>query len=106
MKQKSLLFTNFIRLGLISALLIIVSGLYAQEISELVFRNPVLKTGTTLKDGAAEDDKQIVNLTWTTGQERSLSHFTIEKSVNGVDFSEIAIVFANDQGAVRNQYSF
>ena len=52
MKQKSLHFKNFFRLSLTVALFLIVSGLYAQEIPELVFRNPVLVSGTALKDGA------------------------------------------------------
>ncbi|MGZ5135672.1 MAG: hypothetical protein ACXWCG_10995, partial [Flavitalea sp.] len=46
MKQKSLPFYLF------GCLLLIVPNLYAQVIPELVFRNPVLESGTALKNGA------------------------------------------------------
>lgn len=52
MKQKSLLFNFSFRLSFFTALFLIVSGLYAQEIPELVFRNPVLESGTALQNGA------------------------------------------------------
>src|SRR5688500_8745845 len=45
MKQKSLLFTFLV-------LLLVVPSMYAQVIPEFVFRNPVLESGTALKDGA------------------------------------------------------
>ncbi|MBC7828456.1 MAG: hypothetical protein H7122_11970 [Chitinophagaceae bacterium] len=52
MKQKSLLFKNVFRSVLVAVLFFIVSGLYAQEIPELIFSNPILESGTDLQDGA------------------------------------------------------
>src|SRR5688500_4215871 len=46
MKQKSLPFYLFV------CLMLIVSSMQAQVIPEFIFRNPVLESGTALKDGA------------------------------------------------------
>lgn len=47
-----------------------------------------------------------VALSWSTGKEKSLSHFVIERSVNGVDFSEAGIVMAEGNSNVTINYSF
>lgn len=47
-----------------------------------------------------------VALSWSTGKEKSLSHFVIERSVNGVDYSEAGIVMAEGNSNVTINYSF
>ena len=47
-----------------------------------------------------------VQLTWTTGIEKRLSHFVIERSTNGIDFKEAAIVFAVTNSSVKQNYSY
>lgn len=47
-----------------------------------------------------------VNLKWVTGHEKDLSHFVIERSTNGIEYTEAAIVFpSNTTKAVQN-YNF
>lgn len=58
-----------------------------------------------LTNFSAKYNKQQVYLTWNTEQEKTFSHFIVEKSGNGVDFQEIAIVFSEDNGAFRKEYS-
>jgi len=45
-----------------------------------------------------------VNLQWTTANERGTSHFEVERSINGVQYTRIGNVTAN--GAAQNAYSF
>ncbi|HEU4609638.1 MAG TPA: T9SS type A sorting domain-containing protein, partial [Chitinophagaceae bacterium] len=47
-----------------------------------------------------------VDLSWTTSQEREVSHFTIERSTNGVDYKEVGLVFAADNAALHTNYDF
>ncbi len=47
-----------------------------------------------------------VTLSWTTGIEKRLSHFVIERSTNGIDFKEAAIVFAVTNSSVKQNYSY
>lgn len=54
----------------------------------------------------AKYNKQNVSLTWTTEQEKTFSHFIVERSVNGIDFTEAAVIFAKDNGAIQKDYSF
>ncbi|HEY0679026.1 MAG TPA: T9SS type A sorting domain-containing protein [Chitinophagaceae bacterium] len=46
-----------------------------------------------------------VKLTWTTGHEKDLVYFVIERSTNGVDYSEAGFVFAAGNASLM-QYSF
>ena len=59
-----------------------------------------------LTNFAAKYNDQTVSLTWTTEQERTFSHFIVERSVNGIDFKETAVIFAKDNGAEIKNYSF
>lgn len=47
-----------------------------------------------------------VTLNWVTGHEKDLSHFVVERSTNGIDYSEAGIVFAYGNSTVVQQYSF
>ena len=124
MKQRSLPLTFFPLFLLTTALLLTISGLDAQEVPGLIFRDPVLDNGNVLKgakyrfakvtDGGdaivenkkpAKCNQQQVYLRWSTEIEKACSHFIVEKSGNGVDFHETAIVFAQDNGAFRKEYS-
>jgi hypothetical protein len=59
-----------------------------------------------LKDFNAKLDNKNVLLTWSTEQERTFSHFIVEKSSNGIDFQETAVIFSKDNGALKKDYSF
>ena len=47
-----------------------------------------------------------VVLNWMTAQEKNSSHFTIEKSLDGKDFSEAGIVFSIGTSEQPKQYTF
>ena len=59
-----------------------------------------------LTNFSAKYNKQQVFLTWTTEQERTFSHFIVEKSGNGIDFKETAVMFSKDDGSFQKEYSF
>jgi hypothetical protein len=47
-----------------------------------------------------------VTLNWITGHEKDLSHFVIERSTNGHDYAEAAVVFAKGNSTIVQEYSF
>lgn len=47
-----------------------------------------------------------VMLSWVTGQEKELSHFVIERSVNGIEYKEVGMVIAQGTSNVKIEYSF
>jgi hypothetical protein len=47
-----------------------------------------------------------VDLNWVTATEKNVSHFTIEKSLDGKDFSEAGLVFATGNSTETIRYSF
>jgi hypothetical protein len=51
------------------------------------------------------NDKKVV-ISWTTGIEKKLSHFVIERSTNGIDYKEAAVVFAVTNSSVKQNYSY
>ena len=42
----------------------------------------------------AKYDQKTVNLNWTTSYEENFSHFVIQRSIDGFNYSDIALVFA------------
>lgn len=47
-----------------------------------------------------------VQLNWVTGHEKDLSHFVIERSTNGIDYTEMSIVFAMGNSTAVQNYNF
>jgi hypothetical protein len=47
-----------------------------------------------------------VDLKWTTSSEKNVSHFSIEKSTDGIHFSERGLVFAFGNTSETKNYSF
>lgn len=50
------------------------------------------------------NNKAVLN--WVTGMEKSLSHFVVERSVNGIDYSDAGMIIANGNSSVKVSYSF
>jgi hypothetical protein len=63
---------------------------------------PVKLTSFTAK--GLSNNKVVLN--WNTSQEKNSSHFTIEKSLDGKDFSDAGIVFSMGNSEQPQQYSF
>lgn len=59
-----------------------------------------------LNEFSATLNNKKVNLNWVTGKEKALSHFVIERSVNGIDYSDAGIVIANGNSNVKIDYNF
>ena len=47
-----------------------------------------------------------VDLKWTTSSEKNASHFSIERSSDGINFNETGLVFANGNTSETVKYSF
>ena len=47
-----------------------------------------------------------VDLKWSTETETNLSHFIVERSIDGVNFSNAALVFAYGNTTSRSEYVF
>jgi hypothetical protein len=50
--------------------------------------------------------QQKVQLTWVVAQELNSNHFVIERSVNGQDYKDIAIVFAPEISELKQLYKY
>src|SRR5688500_7268649 len=60
----------------------------------------------TLVDWTVKIEKNKVVLGWTTTIEANALHFTIEKSFNGVDYSDAAVLSAAGNSNSPRQYAF
>ncbi len=60
----------------------------------------------TLIDFNAILNKSKVDLKWTTSAEKNLSHFELEKSTDGINYSEAALIFAFGNSNVDRTYTF
>lgn len=85
---------------------LITFAVFAQEHSDgAAANNAEFMLPLVLKSFDASIHSKKVNLKWVTGHEKDLSHFVIERSTNGTDYAEEAIVFAsNNSGAVHNYH--
>ena len=68
--------------------------------------NCVFPLPIELVDFKAETITNITNLKWTTTSERNISHFSIEKSLNGYNFEEIGKVNSIGNSTSQINYSF
>jgi hypothetical protein len=59
-----------------------------------------------LKNFNASLHNKKVNLNWVTGHEKDLSHFVVERSTNGFDYSEVAVVFAMGNSTAVQNYNY
>jgi hypothetical protein len=49
--------------------------------------------------------KSRVDLNWTTAQEKQFSHFVVQRSADGIDYSDVGLVFAEGESSDLNKYS-
>jgi hypothetical protein len=62
---------------------------------------PVVLSAFTAKKNGSQ-----ALLNWTTDVEENVSHFVIEKSLNGREFSEAGVLFTEGNSTLRREYSF
>lgn len=60
----------------------------------------------TLKSFTATLDNKKPVISWVSSVENNLSHYVVERSVNGSDYSEIAVLFANGNSSIDRSYGF
>jgi hypothetical protein len=53
-----------------------------------------------------DDDQSNINIQWTTASESNTSHFTIEKSLNGTNWTTLGTVQAAGTSSTNHNYSF
>ncbi len=54
----------------------------------------------------ASANKNQVDLTWATASEKNNDFFTIERTVDGIDFEEIGKVAGQGNSSIKNEYTF
>ena len=52
------------------------------------------------------NNSKKIDLKWSTETETDLSHFIVERSVDGINFSDAALVFAYGNTTSKSDYSF
>ena len=62
---------------------------------------PVVLSSFTAKKSSSQ-----VLLNWITDIEKDVSHFVVEKSLNGKDYTDAGIIFTESNSAVRKEYAF
>jgi hypothetical protein len=60
---------------------------------------------TLVSFNAMLGNNNLVNLTWTTASEQNVSHFVIEKSIDGQNYSDAALVFATGNSTEKVNYA-
>jgi Secretion system C-terminal sorting domain len=81
--------------------------MYSLYFKSFRFNNEVAFTlPLVLKSFNASLTNKKVDLNWVTGHEKDLSHFVVERSTNGVDYTEAGMVFAAGNSTAVQNYSF
>jgi hypothetical protein len=60
----------------------------------------------TLLDFTVIKQNDVAQVNWQTSNEVNVSHFNIERSSDGVNFTKVGIVNAKAAGALQNNYSY
>jgi hypothetical protein len=62
---------------------------------------PILLNSFTAK----KNGSQVV-LNWSTDMEKDFSHFVVQKSGNGKDYTDASVLFTDGNSSIRREYSF
>ena len=79
------------------------------RMNSLWFRSFNLTASTmpvNLTSFTAKLENKNVILNWSTTQEKDFNHFLIERSVDGKEFKQAALVFADDNGQMSKEYGY
>ena len=81
--------------------------MYSFWFKTFTFQAPVnLNLPVTLQSFTAKLENKKPVISWVSSVEQQLSHYVIERSTNGSEFSEAALVFANGTSSIASKYSF
>jgi hypothetical protein len=67
---------------------------------------PVSTMPVNLTNFTAKLDKKNVLLSWTTSEEKNFNHFMLERSIDGKEFKQTAMIFADDNGQLQKEYGY
>ena|SRR5450432_2700196 len=70
------------------------------------FSNSPITPSFKLGSFTADLNNDKAELKWETASEINISHFIIEKSTDGINYSDAAVMFAYGSDAVKTSYSF
>lgn len=103
------------------AFLLLIGFRFAFANDHLIFQNPSLVSGTALQgfqypnqitlpvklvDFTANYTNANALLNWSTSQEHNFSHFMIERSTDGENFNQVALVFGAGESDSKIKYSY
>ena len=79
-----------------------------------MFREPGLSPGAASEQGVKLTSFSVslvnkkITISWGTSVEKNASHFVVQRSTNGVEFTDAGIVFTGGDGnsTVKKSYSF
>lgn len=80
--------------------------MYSVWFKNFAYAAPISTLPVKLTAFTASLNKNTVNLKWETASEINVSHFEIERSTDGVNFSEAGLVFAFGNSTDKMNYSF
>ncbi|MDP4263993.1 MAG: T9SS type A sorting domain-containing protein [Bacteroidota bacterium] len=78
---------------------------YSIYFKNFTYSSPIVTLPITLESFTAVLNGSKADLKWTTSQEINVSHFVVEKSLDGKNFSDAGIVFAYGNTTERKNYS-
>ena len=102
---------KFIRAVFFTAIICFTTMACSQE---LMFREPGLSPGAASEQGVKLTSFSVslvnkkITISWGTSVEKNASHFVVQRSTNGVEFTDAGIVFTGGDGnsTVKKSYSF
>lgn len=81
--------------------------MYSLWFKAFSFQQPVISfLPVTLINWNAAYANNSIALTWTTTEERNASHFILERSFDGVEYADVAMLFAVGNSDISNNYSY
>jgi hypothetical protein len=72
----------------------------------LLFAVPPLILPIELSSWSASCEESKVNVTWTMASEQNISHYTIQKSVDGITYSNVATINSSGNNSQNQTYNW
>jgi hypothetical protein len=79
---------------------------YSVYMKDFQISNPVSLPLTLLNFNAITKDNRKVDLNWMTTDHKDFSHFELERSTDGKDFSKVMVMFTESSSSAQKSYSY
>lgn len=80
--------------------------LYSIYFKNFVYNSPNFMVPLMIKGFDARENKQVINLEWTTAWEKNLDHFEVETSTDGKHFESMSYVASSGNSSTDIRYHF